>query len=186
MIHYLATVATHIKTVDDINLSFYMYRSLNGKIEDKGDKFSILRNIDSLYNLTDKNLRYITAGVILTTEIAYGNKTYSEGSKINLYGMVYDTGDDRLLIRICKAESKEEATVVLEDSIKDIKDAKSNVVFKLGVVVDSEYIEDAMKNEYIISIEEKRHPSIMIVDRLDSMSEYNRKMMDCSLQHKPL
>jgi hypothetical protein len=76
MVHYITTMQTHIKSIDDINLNYIFYRTTAANIdEESSDKehFSALRNVDSLSLLTDKNIKILTAATILSTEIARNN-----------------------------------------------------------------------------------------------------------------
>lgn len=182
MIQYLTTVQTHIKSIDDINLTYISYRGTNTN-GDEGEKFSALRNISSFSMLTDNNIKIITASTILITEIARNNKTAATDTpKINIYACAYQLNDDKnIYITLQSAETVEEATVLFEDQMKNTANVKNYLVFKLGSVYNTPYIQTILgaANTFSIFVEERKHSSIIISDKLDSMAEYNRKIYSC-------
>lgn len=190
MVHYITTMQTHIKSIDDINLNYIFYRTTAANIDEEfSDKehFSALRNVDSLSLLTDKNIKILTAATILSTEIARNNnkEKSSEENKVSLYGCAYSIeSDSNIYIKVAMADTPEEANILFDAAIKNIEGATMGMIFKMGHVLFTEYIKSIDKTSFIISVIERKHPFIIVTDKLDSMSEYNRKIYSCTLKNE--
>jgi hypothetical protein len=184
MINYLTTVQTHIKSIDDINLTYISYRGTNTNGEE-GEKFSALRNVSSFSMLTDVNIKIITAETILATEIARNNKTAATDTpKISIYACAYQLNDDKnIYITLQIADTIEEATVLFEDQMKNTANVKNYLIFKFGIMYNTPYIQTILgsDNTFSISVEERKHSAVIISDKLDSMAEYNRKIYSCTI-----